>query len=122
MENRVKKILQEKGMRMSELASRLGMDQSNLQKLLKGNPTVSTLQDIAHALDVDIAELFAVPQQMIKSLMLMDGKTYGIVETANVVSIPQYSQVSKLYAEVNQFVKNTIEGKEYEINIEIIIN
>lgn len=114
MEKRIKTILQEKGMRMSELASRLGMDQSNLQKLLKGNPTISTLRDIAHALDIDVAELFAVPQQKIKSLMLVDGKTYGIVETANVVSVPQYAQVSKLYAEVNQFVKNTIEGKEYE--------
>ena len=43
---------------MSDLADKMGMNQSNLQKSLAGNPTVDRLQEVATALNVQLGELF----------------------------------------------------------------
>ena len=58
MELRIKDLLQEQGLRMSDLADRLGTNQSNLTKSLAKNPTLSTLEDVAKALKVEMHELF----------------------------------------------------------------
>lgn len=58
MELRVKEICKEKGLQMQELADKIGITRITLTRNINGNPTISTLENIAAALDVDITELF----------------------------------------------------------------
>ena len=113
MELRVKEILRQKGLRMADLAAMLGTNQSNLQKSLSRNPTIQTLQDVAAALNVQLGELFPASSMVpsVKSLMVMDGKTYGIVPLPDIVNIPHYTYFPKLHDAVKMFVNNTL-GKE----------
>ena len=57
---RIKELLKEKGATQKELANKMGMSEGNLSNILSGKfaPTLDTLQRIAEALGVDIAELF----------------------------------------------------------------
>lgn len=110
MELRVKEILKQKGLRMADLAERLGTNQSNLQKSLSRNPTIQTLQDVADALCVQLGELFpaSVMTPTPRNLLVMDGKTYGIVPMQNVVSIPHYTNFPKLHDDIKAFIYNTL--------------
>lgn len=58
MELRVKEICKEKGLQMQELADRLGITRITLTRNISGNPTISTLENIASALGVSVQELF----------------------------------------------------------------
>lgn len=45
-------------MTLAEIAEKIGVSASSLSQIMKGNPTLSKLQDIASALGVSVAELF----------------------------------------------------------------
>lgn len=112
MELRVKEILKEKGLRMSDLADKMGTNQSNLQKSLSGNPTIDKLCEVATALNVQLGELFpsSVMMPTAKSVLVMDGKTYGVVPMPTVVSIPHYTYFPKLHDTVTMFVRRCVEN------------
>lgn len=55
---RIKEILKEKGITQTELAGTLGISQVGLNKLINGNPSLSSLERIATALNVSVKELF----------------------------------------------------------------
>ena len=59
MELRVKELCKEKGLQMQELADKLGITRITLTRNIRGNPTISTLENIAAALGVSVPELFA---------------------------------------------------------------
>ncbi|EGK04695.1 helix-turn-helix domain-containing protein [Dysgonomonas mossii] len=75
---RVKDILREKGITQKDLADRLNITEVGLSKSLseKGNPTISTLDNIANALDVNITELFE--PKGISGIIKIDNKSYEI--------------------------------------------
>ena len=80
MEEKVLQILKEKGMRMSNLAAKLGVDQSNLSKKLKNDPKVSLIERIATALDVPVSTFF--PDQHLADqvgVLDMGGKRFALV-------------------------------------------
>ena len=110
MELKIKELLQEQGLRMADLADKLGTNQSNLTKSLANNPKLSTLQDVAKALGVEVNELFApsAPSRP-KGLAFIGGKTYGMVET-NAVQLPFYTDYAALRRDVKTFVKEIAEG------------
>ena len=45
-------------MTITDLARKVGMNRVNLSVSIKGNPTLSTLEKIASALNISISELF----------------------------------------------------------------
>ena len=53
----IKNVLREKGISVKELSERLGVTRDACYKYINGNPTVSILDKIARALDVDIRAL-----------------------------------------------------------------
>lgn len=55
---RIKELLKEKGMTQQDLAQRMGVAAGTLSQQINGSPTLDTLQRIADAIGVDIAELF----------------------------------------------------------------
>lgn len=60
-EFRIKEICKEKGITQKELAEKIGISAVGLAKALAGNTTIGTLDKIASALSVNVAELFEVP-------------------------------------------------------------
>ena len=60
MKLQVKKILKQKGITQRELAKRMGIHPESLTRILAGNPTMSTLGNLAKALEVEMSELFEV--------------------------------------------------------------
>lgn len=55
---RIKELLKERNMTQKELAQRIGVSAVSLNRYMTGNPSVSSLEKIAEALDVEISELF----------------------------------------------------------------
>jgi len=60
---RVKDICKIKGITLKQLAEKMGMPPESLSRAIsdKGNPTHSTMQQIASALGVEVSELFDKP-------------------------------------------------------------
>lgn len=60
MESRIKELLKERGITISNLAEQIGTTQTSLSRALgeNGNPTYETLSKIATVLNIDMSELF----------------------------------------------------------------
>lgn len=55
---RIKEVLKEKGITVSELADKMGISRVGLSQHIHGNPSVDVLERIASALNVSVSELF----------------------------------------------------------------
>ena len=55
---RITEICKEKGMTQTALAEKIGISRVGLSKAINGNTTIQTLEKIAEALGVEVAELF----------------------------------------------------------------
>ena len=109
MENRIKAILKAKGLRMADLANRIGMGQSNLVASLRNNPKLSTLEDICQALGVEMVELFGGKAEKGDGVVILNGETYMISKpTARTVQLPSYADYSILRNDIKRFVKTSI--------------
>ena len=65
---------------MSNLAAKIGMDQSNLSKKLRKDPKASLVQSIAQALDVPISTFFPeLPPAEPVGVLDMGGKRFALV-------------------------------------------
>lgn len=60
LSNRVKYICTKQGKQLKDLAELMGIKPESLSRALNGNPQMSTVQSIANALKVNIADLFPV--------------------------------------------------------------
>jgi transcriptional regulator with XRE-family HTH domain len=78
MELRVKEVCREKGVTLAEIASKIGIAQASLSKMLGGNPTIGTLEKIAIALDVPITELFSSNKWDLYGHIEYKGQVYTI--------------------------------------------
>lgn len=57
-ELRVKEILQERGIKMKEMAEHINVTPESLSRALNGNPQYSTLKKIADYLNISVRDLF----------------------------------------------------------------
>lgn len=55
----VKNTCKRKGCSLADVAEKIGVSASSLSQILRGNPTLSKLTDIANALDVPVSDLIA---------------------------------------------------------------
>ena len=59
----IETLLQERGLKKSELAKMMGVNRQNINSLLN-NPTLTTIEKIANALGVETWELFKSKEDM----------------------------------------------------------
>lgn len=59
---RIKEVIKERGTTITDLSEKMGINRVNLSNMVNGNPTYETLEKIAAALGVNIAELFEQPR------------------------------------------------------------
>jgi transcriptional regulator with XRE-family HTH domain len=91
MKLRVKEILKSKQITQKELADRMGMLPESLTRILAGgNPTMSTLGNMAKALNVNICDLFDNEKN--------EKKICGYIEFGNVIhKINSIEDLNKFY-------------------------
>lgn len=75
MKNRVKELVKQSGMTLEDFATSLGYSRQNLTKTLSNNPTIGTLEKIAGALGVEVADLFR-PKNDFIAFVRMNGQTH----------------------------------------------
>ena len=63
MNLKIKEVIKEKGMTITELADKMGINRVNLSNMVNGNPTVETLNKIADAIGCPVTELFEQPKK-----------------------------------------------------------
>ncbi len=82
MELRINQILQDKGMKLSDLADKMGVDQSNLKRSLEKNPSLSRLEEVAKALGVNVQDLFPyVPPVLTAGTVQVGDRYYTLIPT-----------------------------------------
>lgn len=79
---RVKELCTEQGITLKELSEKMGIKPESLSRALNGNPQLSTLENIAKTLEVEVAELLTGGRSDeplasdFTALVVKDGKTY----------------------------------------------
>jgi transcriptional regulator with XRE-family HTH domain len=71
----VRRICKERKLQLKELADKMGVDPSALNRALKGNARLDTIQKIANALDVSAKSLLE-PFNDIEGFIRVGGKVY----------------------------------------------
>lgn len=114
IENSVKEICKSKGLKMADLAQKVGMSQSNLMTALRRNPKLSTLQDIADALGVGVAEIVDRKTQVeTVGMMVVNGETFSVVRpSARAVRIPVFRDYGELRGEVRNFITKSVKEEK----------
>ena len=113
VEQNLREIAKAKGLKLSDIADRVGTTVSNLLSSVKGNPTVSKLEDIAAALQVSVSELLTKRPEAAQGIVIIGGQTYQISKPATaVVQIPTYERYDALREEVKEFIKKAM-GEEH---------
>lgn len=113
IEENLKSLCKRKGLTMTDVASRMGASPSNLLSSVKGNPKLSTMQDIANALGVSVAELLTMHPDSALGLVVVDGQTYQLSKpAASTVQLPSYARYDTLREEIKVFIKKCVNGSE----------
>ena len=104
----VRLICKQKGIRMSELASRIEMTQSNLVASLRKNPKLTTIMEICSALGVTPSDLFGCETKSHSGIVVIDGETFVLDRPSkNVVKLPVYNK-SELKNRIGSFVSRAV--------------
>lgn len=121
IEQNLREICRRKGLRLSDVADRVGAGQSNLINSVKGNPKLSTLQDIADALNISVSELLTMRPNSAEGLVIIDGQTYQLSKpAAATVQLPSFASYDRLREEIKTFIKKCVEGSESESKMGLV--
>ena len=113
IEKNLKDICRVKGLTLTDVANRMGANPSNLLSSIKGNPKLSTLQDIANALQVSVSELLTMRPEKATGVAIIDGQVYQVSKpAANVVQLPVYERYSDLRIDIKEFVAKAVKADE----------
>ena len=121
MELRIKELCKEKGLRMSDIANKMGVDRANLTASLKGNPTLSRLKDVAKILGVEVYELFQEKNEScrIDGFVELGGETVCLRNASDLMQAacrvsgtPYFSKVSEMRSAVQEFVHGCLDNME----------
>ena len=105
IEQNLREICRRKGLRLSDVADRVGSSQSNLSSSIKGNPKLSTLQDIAEALNISISELLTMRPDTAEGIVILGGQSYQLCKpAAGTVQLPAYDRYDTLRDEIKAFI------------------
>lgn len=110
VEENLREICRRKGLRLSDVADRMGSGQSNLISSVKGNPSLAKLDEIANALQVSVSELLTMRPEAAQGIVIIGGQTYQISKPATaVVQIPAYDRYDALREDMKEFIKKAME-------------
>lgn len=84
-ELRIKEVCKEKGVKVMDLSTMIGVSQTNTSNIINGkvNPSLETLEKIASALNVGITELFEEPTN-INGYIELDGIIHKVTSKEDI--------------------------------------
>ena len=84
-ELRIKEVCKEKGVKVMDLSTMIGVSQTNTSNIIYGkvNPSLETLEKIASALNVRITELFEEPTN-INGYIELDGIIHKVTSKEDI--------------------------------------
>ena len=111
LENTIRTILAEKGYRMSDIASKMGVTQSNLVASIRKNPKLSTILDLANALGCSVTDLLQ-PKTLNNGALgiaVIDGVTYQLSKPDySCMQLPVYTDHQELRYDIREFVRRQV--------------
>lgn len=111
VEENLREICRRKGLRLSDVADRMGSGQSNLISSVKGNPSLAKLDEIANALQVSVSELLTMRPEKATGVAIIGGQVYQVSKpAAGVVQLPVYERYSDLRDDIKGFVARAVEA------------
>ena len=110
MELRINQILQDRGMKLSDLAEKMGVDQSNLKRSLEKNPSLSRLEEVAKALDVNIQDLFPYKPSALSMGVLKMGDRHFSLVPMDVSEPPYVFNYDEFYKKVEDFIRQYLKN------------
>lgn len=83
--NTIKKIRTSKGILLKEVAEKCGISSSMLSQIEKGtaNPSLNTIREIAHVLDVPIFKFFMAPEKDENNIAILKNENRKTVDSKN---------------------------------------
>ena len=116
MELRINQILQDKGMKLSDLADKMGVDQSNLKRSLEKNPSLFRLEEVAKALEVNVQDLFPYQPSALSAGILKMGDRHFSLVSMDVTEPPYVFNYDQFYKKVEDFIYRCLKnGKTISI-------
>lgn len=113
IEKNLKELCRQKRLTLTDVANRMGANPSNLLSSIKGNPKLSTLQDIANALQISVSELLTRRPDKAQGITIIDGQVYQVSKpAANVVQLPVYERYGDLRDDIKEFVVKAVKADE----------
>ena len=113
LESNLKEICRRKGLSLTDVANRMATSPSNLLSSVKGNPTISKIQDIANALQVSVSELLTMRPNAAEGIVVIGGQTFQLSKPATTtVQLPSFSRYDTLREEIKVFIKKCVNGSE----------
>lgn len=114
IESNLKSICRQKGLSLTDVANRMGTSPSNLLSSVKGNPTISKIQDIAKALQVSVSELLALHPDKAQGVAFINGTAFQLSKPSfSTVQLPIHDRYDTLREEIKDFIKKCVEGSEH---------
>ncbi|WP_195622149.1 helix-turn-helix domain-containing protein [Bacteroides clarus] len=89
-ELRIKEVCKEKGVKVMDLSTMIGVSQTNTSNIINGkvNPSLETLEKIASALNVRITELFEEPTN-INGYIELDGTIHKVTSKEDIKKLAE---------------------------------
>lgn len=89
-ELRIKEVCKEKGVKVMDLSTMIGVSQTNTSNIINGkvNPSLETLEKIASALNVRITELFEEPTN-INGYIELDGTIHKVTSKDDIKKLAE---------------------------------
>ena len=113
VEENLREICRRKGLRLSDVADRMGSGQSNLISSVKGNPSLTKLEEIANALQVSVSELLTMRPESSQGLVVIGGSTYALsLPSSTTVQIPSYGRYDELRDSLKKFIVNAVKDEK----------
>ena len=76
LSTRVKELCKQRNIQLKDLAAKMNIAPESLTRTLRGNPQLSTLNNIADALNIEISELFNQQSTTLQAIIIYKEKTY----------------------------------------------
>ena len=90
MELRIKELIKEKGTTIQNIADLIGVNRVTLSNSINGNPTLETLEKIANALGVPVAELFDKSSDEVVGAVRIGKDTHVINSKEDIKKLAEY--------------------------------
>lgn len=106
----VRMLCRKQGITMRQLAEKMQIAPESLSRAINGNPTLSTIQSIAHNLNVEVSSLFQtqLTQTDLTAIVVFRGKT---LVTDNIYSLLDFATEIKNALQSEEVTKNDINEK-----------